>query len=193
MRKKTRQRLFRSLPRRIFLDSSILQTLTTYDKVIYEHDDIPSSSKILQVPDGLRNIEALRDIFFMDQYLRLELILSTNSFLEVEAKFDPLYLQSVRKIRDNWHCTALNDFSFLTRTRVSILNKLEDKQLGYLSIKDMKLIIDAVKFGCDIFLTMERRLPMNSKPIKKLLGISVLRPFELLDMWLPYTDFLFIG
>jgi hypothetical protein len=51
-----------SVPRRIFLDSCTAQTLRDYGGFIYEGEGIPKSDRIHQMPDGIANLEALRDI-----------------------------------------------------------------------------------------------------------------------------------
>jgi hypothetical protein len=58
-------RPFESLPRRIFLDSCTAQTLRDYGSYIYEGEAIEASDRIRRVTDGLANLEALRNIFFL--------------------------------------------------------------------------------------------------------------------------------
>jgi hypothetical protein len=58
---------FESLPRRIFLDSCTAQTLRNYGGYIYEAEPIPASDRIHRVTEGIANVQALRDIFLVNE------------------------------------------------------------------------------------------------------------------------------
>lgn len=51
---------FEDIPRRIFLDSSALQTLQTYDGFLYENEALPWEDRIRRDPKGILKLEALR-------------------------------------------------------------------------------------------------------------------------------------
>ena len=68
--------------------------------------------------------------------------------------------------------------------------KLREKRFGYLSTKDATLIRDAVWLECDVFLTMERKLPKNSAHIEQELGIKVLQPIGYWDLLRPWAALL---
>jgi hypothetical protein len=55
------------LPRRIFLDSCTAQTLRDYGGYINEGEPIDASDRIHRVTDGIANIEALRNIFLINE------------------------------------------------------------------------------------------------------------------------------
>jgi hypothetical protein len=63
---------FESLPRRIFLDSCTAQTLRNYGGYIYEGEPILESDHIQSVTDGIANVEALRDIFLINERAQFE-------------------------------------------------------------------------------------------------------------------------
>jgi hypothetical protein len=79
---------FESLPRRIFLDSCTAQTLRDYGSYIYEGEPIPDSDRIQRVTDGIGNIEALRDIFLVNERAMFEWIVSRGSMREAHDKND---------------------------------------------------------------------------------------------------------
>jgi len=67
---------FYSLPRRIFLDSNVLQTLLDYGGFIWEGGALPGSAKVLNDRSGLVKLEALRAIMFVNQRAGFEFALS---------------------------------------------------------------------------------------------------------------------
>src|SRR3984893_17192402 len=71
---------FESLPRRIFLDSCTVQTLRDYGGYIYEGEAIPDSDRIQSVTDGIANIEALRDVFLVNERAPFEWIVSREAY-----------------------------------------------------------------------------------------------------------------
>jgi hypothetical protein len=73
---------------------------------------------------------------------------------------------------------------------VELSAKLSEKHFGYLSTKDAYLIRDAVLLECDVFLTMERKLPRNSAHIEQELGIKVLQPIGYWDLLRPWAALL---
>ncbi len=78
-----------SLRRRIFLDSCTAQTLRDYGGYIYEGEPIDASDRIYRVTDGIANIEALRNIFLINERALFEWIVSSGSLDEAGEKNDP--------------------------------------------------------------------------------------------------------
>lgn len=70
---------FENLPKRIFLDSSVLQTLQDYGEYIYDVGELEDEFRILRTPNGLRNLNVLRDIMIIAQRANFEFALSENS------------------------------------------------------------------------------------------------------------------
>jgi hypothetical protein len=52
----------------------------------------------------------------------------------------------------------------------------EDRRFGMISVKDRRLLQDALDWHCDAFMTMERRLPTAAAFIEQETGLRVLRP-----------------
>jgi hypothetical protein len=92
---------FETLPRRIFLDSCTAQMLRDYGGYIYESEPVPDSDRIHGVTDGHANIEALRDIFLINERATFEWIVSRGSLAEAHDKRDPGHLQWLRDIADH--------------------------------------------------------------------------------------------
>jgi hypothetical protein len=162
------------LPRRIFLDSCTLQTLQRYGEYIYDGADIPRNDKLWRVSNGIRNVEALRKIVFVYQRAPVELALSRSSLDEVVDKGDGNYLGWALEVLGYWEaCLRLHERGF-TRKGGRIAGRLSTGSFGYLSIKDKRLIRDAVALECDGFLTVETKLPKNAEHLQRELGIRIL-------------------
>ena len=180
---------FCNLPNRIFLDTSIIQTLLQYAHYIENGDDISPHDAIHKVTNGLKNVEALREIRAVLERGMFELVVSRNNFLEVKAKKDPELLVWMHDLISLW-ASVMDSYgggNAFTGKGSEILKKLDHKRLGFLGTKDKELLLDAVMFECDTFLTMEERLSKNAKVINRFLGIRVIRPFEHWEMLRPFA------
>ena len=93
---------FCNLPNRIFLDTSIIQTLLQYAHYIENGDDISPHDAIHKVTNGLKNVEALREIRAVLERGMFELVVSRNNFLEVKAKKDPELLVWMHDLISLW-------------------------------------------------------------------------------------------
>jgi hypothetical protein len=173
-----------SLPWRVFLDSSVLQTLLNYGEFIYENVEISDSDRIWSIPDGFENVEALRKICFVGQRAQIEFAISDNSLSEVVAKKDSRYLMWAFEMLDYWR-TCLEQ-NLLKGCDANLVNAIEDRSFDYLSGKDRLLIRDAIFLECKAFMTMEKRMPKNKIHIRQKLNIEILNPtdyWKLLSPW----------
>jgi hypothetical protein len=175
---------FESLPRRIFLDSCTAQTLRDYGGYIYECDVIPDSDRIHRMPDGIANIEALRDILLVNERAMFEWIISRGSMQEAYDKGDPGHMQWLWDIAGHSEICLENDGP--TKYSATVAAQLDEPKFGYLSEKDRLLLRHAIFLCCDAFLTVERRLPRNAVHFERELGIRILTPiihWEILRPW----------
>jgi hypothetical protein len=56
-----------------------------------------------------------------------------------------------------------------------------------ISVKDRRLLQDALDRRCEAFLTMERRLPTAAEFIKRETGLRVMRPKTYWDLLAPWA------
>lgn len=163
-----------------------------YGEYIYDGGDLVPGARILLVPDGVLNLDALRQIMFVGQRAMFELALSENSLKEVHDRERQDYLQWAFEVLDYWHgCLSaygrgdLNPFSGHGQSLAQLVMK---SGFGYLSDKDRALLHDALLLECQAFLTIDRRLAKNAPHIARETGLRVLEPFqywELLKPWAP--------
>jgi len=177
---------FESLPRRIFLDSSTLQTLLTYGEFVWENIEPSDIDRIRSVPNGIQNLDALRNIFFVNQRAGFEFALSENSLSEVAARKDSRYLQWAYDVLDHW-LICLEEGASISGKRANLAAELDGNSFGYLGAGDRLLIKDAILLECDAFLTMEQRLPKNASHIQRELGLQILTPIQYWDMLHPWA------
>jgi hypothetical protein len=177
---------FESLPRRVFLDSCTVQTLRDYGRFIWEGEPVPNGDRIHRVTRGYENIEALRDIFLVNERALFEWIVSDRSRQEAEDKADRGHLQWLYDILDHTR-VCLGETDGPTVASKTLARHLDEPCFGYLGAKDRELIRDAVFLRCDAFLTMEQKLPRNASHIGRELGLRILRPIDYWEMLLPWA------
>ena len=173
-----------SLPRRIFLDSCIAQTLRNYGGFIFEGEPVDASDRIHRVTDGMANLEALRDIFLVNERALFEWIVSRGSLEEAYDKRDPGHMQWLWDIAD--HSEVCLESDGPTAESVALALRLAEPRFGYLSEKDRRLLREAIILRCDAFLTVERRLPRNAGHVERELGVRILTPaahWAMLQPW----------
>lgn len=176
---------FESLPRRLFLDSSTLQTLQTFGGVVFEWEPL-LESRASDVP-GLRdNLGALAWIFAINERAMFDFVVSRRTLAEVSAKRDASYSLWALDVYDHWQ-TRLRERGGLHRPAREGTTVFDDPTLGYLSESDRRLLADAVDYECDAFLTMERRLTMNAAHTEAVSGVRILRPTEFWDLLRPWA------
>jgi hypothetical protein len=137
---------FESLPRRIFLDSCTAQTLRDYGGYICEGEPIPNSDRIRRIPDGIANVEALRNIFLINERALFEWIVSAASMQEAHEKGDPGHFQWLWDIAD--HSEVCLEGDGPTAGSAALAARLNEPNFGYLSTKDRRLLRQSVFLRC---------------------------------------------
>lgn len=173
-----------AIPRRIFLDSCTAQMLRDYGGYIFEGEDISDTDRIRRVTDGVANVDALRNIFLVNERALFEWIVSRGSMQEAYDKADPGHMRWLWDIADHSEICLQDDGP--TPESTAVATRLDEPKFGYLSEKDRRLVREAIELRCQAFLTVERRLPRNAEHIERELGIRVLTPmihWEMLRPW----------
>ena len=159
-----------SLPRRIYLDSSTLQTVYEWGGVIWEEEPFEPTSRAMKVAGFDREIDALRLIFLVNQRAQFEFVVTEASIGEVAARNRPGYTQWVYDVLDTWLVQSEGEEPPVLGTTFS------ERRFGNLSAKDRRLLQDALDWRCAAFMTMERRLTTAAAFIERTTGLRVMRP-----------------
>lgn len=176
---------FEEIPQRIFLDSSILQTLQDYGGFLYDNEPVAEADRIHRDPRGAAKLKSLRLIMRISERAPFQFALSRNSFVEIRRKRDYKYLQWAYEVQDYWRVCF--EESSVYRVNQAAITAIESKSFDYLGVGDKALLRDAIALGCDAFLTMENRLPKNAGHIERTLLLRVLSPIEMWEYIEPWA------
>ena len=175
----------KDIPRRIFLDSSVLQALQTYGGFLYESEPLLRRDRIYRDPKGAAKLKTLRWIMQIAERAPFQFALSRNTFIEVQRRGDSGYLQWAYDLLDHW--LACLEESDEPRANPRALAAIDLPSFNYLGAGDRALLKDAIALECDAFLTMENKLPKAAAHIQKTLGIRVISPVEMWEILKPWA------
>lgn len=165
-----------SLPRRIYLDTSTLQKLHDFGGEIFEGEPFEPVGRAARVQGLADEIDALRMIFMVNERAMFEFVVTEASLREVVNRTRPGYTQWVFDVLDTWLIQSDGEAWPTPGTT------FEDRRLGMISVKDRRLLHEALDWRCDAFMTMERRLPTVAAFIERHTGLRVMRPKTYWDL-----------
>lgn len=174
------------VPRRIFLDSSVLQLLHDYGQFIWERQGLAKKAPIRIMTNGVAMLDALQKIFSLTSRGNWEMIVSKQTLHEVNARGNAAYEQWVSEVfavSDDILAQDSEAFAPIQQAH----HVFEWKRIGYLSVGDKKLLADAVRYRCDAFLTCDLRMARNAEHLSDRLRLMVLTPVELWDILRPWA------
>ncbi|MDP2948711.1 MAG: hypothetical protein Q8P22_04160 [Chloroflexota bacterium] len=182
------------MPKLIFLDTNVVQYLLTFGEYIYGNYLSPEEEEKLK---GLSR-RTVQDVHALAAFIDLgrrngwPLVVSQGTLDELAATCDAQKRHSLVRwgldLADYFQTILPPDYEH-TSFRQTQLRALEEWKGPIISLlpdeKDRLLIFDAVGFGCDVFLTMDYNTIWKFRERIRLLGISVVRPVELLEYMRP--------
>lgn len=145
-----------NLPRRIFLDTSVVNFIVDNSEYLFDNVAIPESINNRTCQD----ISAIAQIFYYANHNGIEMVISKTTFKEIEATTD----ENKRKklidyCSDLWEYfhELIGDDYLVPGVEVKYYEEyLIDKGLSFIDgLTDRRLIIEALFYKCDIFCTRD--------------------------------------
>lgn len=158
---------FESIPRRVFLDTNVINLLVKYAGQVFEQSPMPKDMDETRAQD----VEALMHVFYVGARAMWGLVASRKTLEEVRRTPDPegrerLLDYAVELI------AALDDDGVLPETsRSTSLLVLPDPS-------DRLLVANAISNGCDAFCTCDRRTIIKHRDKLLDVPIRILTPLE---------------
>lgn len=90
-----------TLPRRLYLDTGLLQTLFDYGEQVWENQEFVAMERDRSVPDLKREVDALGSIMAVNERAGFEFVVTDASIREVDAQGIRTYATWVRDVLDN--------------------------------------------------------------------------------------------
>ena len=159
-----------SLPLRIYLDTSTLQKLYDFGGEIFEGEPFEPVGRAAGVQGLADEIDALQMIFMVNERAMFEFVVTEASLREVVNRSRPGYTQWVYDVLDTWLIQSEGE------ERPTPGTTFEDRRFDMISVKDRRLLQEALDWRCDASMTMERRLPTAAAFIERQTGLRVMRP-----------------
>lgn len=161
---------FCALPRRLYLDTSVLQTVHTFGDSIFDGLASDDTDVSPASPQLIEDIEALRRILTVNQRASFEFVVTAANLDEVAERRHPDFTQWVLDVESSWRLSQSGS------RQLSPAGKYA--RIGSISRKDWRLINDALDYACEGFLTIDRPLLTQAVVVERLTGLRLLRPYE---------------
>lgn len=109
-------------------------------------------------------------IFMVNERAMFEFVITEASLHEVVNRTRPGYTQ--------WVCDVLNTWLIQSEGEEAPTpgRTFEDRRFGMISVKDRRLLQEALDWRCQAFMTMERCLPTAATFIERQTALRVMRP-----------------
>lgn len=163
---------YEAMPRRIFLDTNVVNLLVRYPEQIFEQQPLPELADRTLAED----LEALVHVFCVGQRANWTIVASRKTLDEIENTPDPenrelLKSFAIELIAPEDEATAYASVVGRRLIDAPFTDCLPDKA-------DRELIGNAIGLECDVFCTRDRRTIIKKRDSLQLLPIRVLSPLE---------------
>ena len=168
------QHPYGSIPRRVFLDTNVINVLVKHDEHVFERVPIPAGINRTLAED----IEALMHVFAVSARASWDILASRKTLDEIRKISDPY-----SDLRDDLLDYAVSlvsaqDENSAYATRLGRLIVDTPFTAALPDVADRELIGNAIGFGCDVFVTCDRRTIVKKRERLKQLPIRIMTPRE---------------
>lgn len=163
---------FESIPRRVFLDTNVVNLLLKHSEQVFEQMPIPAVFDLTRAHDT----EALMHVFQVGSRANWDILASRKTLEEIRRTPDP----DVRTELLSYAVQLVETPSEESAHASSLGRRLVDAPiLAALSdAADRELVGNAIGFGCDTFCTCDRRTIVSKRGRLTKLPIRILTPTE---------------
>jgi hypothetical protein len=162
------------IPKRVFLDTCVVNLILEFGENIHENVEIPESTSARQIAD----VEALRYIFMTGQRASWQLAISPTTYNEVMATLDTVRRRDLQswftEIWDYWESTHMTS----ELQNASHLLAFARKLAVLADRNDRRLMLEAICYGCDAFCTRDWSTILKYRTDLLDLPIRILTPNE---------------
>ncbi|MGA0542101.1 hypothetical protein [Neotabrizicola sp. VNH66] len=181
-----------SLAYRVYLDTGTFQAIEECGGYVFGEDDLPrvedyalgKAPQVIMRPDGALILESLRDIFLFDDRAHFDWVVSPASLAEIDAANDFHRSRYAREVLE--HTDMCLSEKPPEQEAASMASIMCNPLFGSISQKDRKLLVEAAATQCDIFLTIEKKLPKQADTILKKINLQIATPMTFWEMLRPY-------
>jgi hypothetical protein len=172
---------FDHIPRRVFLDTCVVNLALDFGEQIHERADIP----LRLVPREKADVEALCGVFDTGRRAFWQVAISPHTYCEVTATADPTrrhYLESwFFEIWAYWQeflhsADNLPTFAEAEEIRLRLLSSSAIRLLP--DVSDRVLLCDAIAYACDAFCTRDWSTILKHRDQLKEVPIQIVTPAE---------------
>lgn len=189
------------LSRLIFFDTNVVQNLWSFGEFVYDNYLSPEAAAKLQNlgQQVAEDVEALATLMQLGRRGGWPIAVSQRTLDELDRISDSNKRHHVAawgwEIADYFAENLRSGMGFNSSEKGIYqryaVELYENNRLGFLPhVNDRLLLLDAIALGCDVFLTMDYRSIWKFQTQIAELGISVMRPVELLRHIEPWADLL---
>lgn len=167
-----RRHPFEQIPRRVFLDTNVVNLLVKHAPTIFEMERLPLSLS----ENRSHEIEALMHVFHVGQRANWDLVASGKTLEEISRTCDASiredlldYVTGLVEIgtEESVHAMSLGQ----RLADATIMAALPDRD-------DRELLGNAIGLGCDAFCTCDRRTIITRRPRLPKLPLRIITPVE---------------
>jgi len=163
---------FEAIPRRVFLDTNVVNLLVKHGEQIFEQEPIPT---VLDHTRAL-DVEALMHVFQIGVRANWNIVASRKTLDEIKQTPDP----SIRDDLLDYAVQLLEPPSEDSAFAASFGRRIVDTHFvsALRDLADRELIGNAIGFGCDTFCTCDRRTIISKRKRLHHLRLRILTPAE---------------
>ncbi len=165
---------FESIPRRVFLDTNVINVLVKHSAHVFDHDPIPFDTK----PTLATDIEALMHVFYVGARANWDLLASERTLGEIARTRDGTLRDDLLEYALGFVNRDLDDEdrSFAAAFGRRLIDAPFVAALPDLA--DRELIGNAIGFGCDAFCTCDRTTIVRKRGQLRQVPLRILTPAE---------------